>query len=161
MALPFYMTVEGTSQGKIEGYCTATGHEAEIQCHALDQTILIPWNSKTGQPAGIRNHGPLKITKAFDKASPLLYKAMIEGERLTLVTLKFYRILPTGGQENYFSITLTDATIVEVRPHMLNHFDPELARYDNMEDISFAYAQIEWRWEPDGIVAIDNMTTGA
>ncbi|MDF1545724.1 MAG: Hcp family type VI secretion system effector [bacterium] len=161
MALPFYMTIEGNTQGNIEGSCNATGHEVEIQCHALDQTIQIPWNSKTGQPAGVRNHGPLKVTKAFDKASPPLYKAMIEGERLSIVELKFYRILPTGGQENYFTVSMTDATIVEIRPHMLNHFDAELARYDNMEDVSFAYAQIEWRWEPDGITAMDDMTSGA
>ena len=161
MALPYYMTLEGQTQGAIEGNCSATGHETEIQCHALDQSISIPWNSKTGQPAGKRNHGPLKITKAFDKSSPLLYNALVNGERFNFVKLQFFRILPTGGEENYFTIQLTNATIVEIRPHMLNHFDPELARYDNMEDVAFAYGQIEWRWEPDGITGMDNAVSGA
>jgi len=157
MALTFYMTLTGTTQGAIEGASSHAGHEAEIQCHALDQSIQIPYNRETGQPTGKRIHGALKITKSFDKSSPLLYKSLVEGERMSDVILTFFRILPTGSQENYFTITLTDATIVEIRPIMHNHFDEELARYDHMEEVSFTYKQIEWRWEPDGITAEDRM----
>jgi type VI secretion system secreted protein Hcp len=159
MALPYYMTMEGEQQGNIEGWCAATGHSAEMQCHALDQRIHIPFDDKTGQPTGLRMHGPLKVTKSYDKASPLIYKALVTGERMKEVNLKFYRISKIGEEEHYFTIKLTSATLVEVRPMMHNHFDPDLAKYDHQEEISFTYGQIEWRWEPDGISAMDEAVT--
>lgn len=161
MALPFYMTVEGETQGPIEGFSTTTGHETQIQCHALKQTIAIPINKQTGQPSGLRNHGPITITKSFDKASPLLYQAMVNGERMKEVVLRFYRITKAGLEENYYTITLTNATLVSISPIMYNVFDDDLQRYDHMEEISFTYARIEWTWEPDSITAADEAISDA
>ncbi len=162
MALPFYMTLTGETQGSIQGWCPAMGHENEVQCHALDQSIRIPYNDKTGQPQGLRIHGPIKITKSFDKASPLLYQGLVTGERMSEVAFKFFRIAKMGEEEHYFSITLKNATIVDIHPTMLNHFDEKLAKHDHTEEVSFTYEQIEWRWEPDGIAAMDQaVSTGA
>jgi type VI secretion system secreted protein Hcp len=146
----------GTTQGAIQGFNTMAGHEDEIMGHALEQQVYIPYNRETGKPKGLRIHGPLKINKSFDKASPALYKACVTGEVLSEVVLKFYRIDPSGTEENYFTITLEDAIIVEIKPHMLNHFKEEDARYDHMEDVSFTYERVSWRWEPDGIVSEDS-----
>lgn len=161
MALPFYMTIEGTTQGKIEGCNNAAQHEKEIECHALSQNIVRPFDFKSGTPTGLRTHGPLTITKAFDKSSPKLYKALVEGERLKSVVLKFYRILPTGVPENYFTITMKNAIVVEIHPVMHNHLTPGNDKYFHLEDVSFAYGQIEWRWEPDAIITMDQTTTQA
>lgn len=158
MALPFFMTLTGQTQGAIEGYSTKTNHEAEIQCHALDQKITVPFDIQTGQITGMRAHGPVKITKSFDKASPLLFQAMVQGEMMTEVKFMFYRILPSGEEQLYYTIILSDATIVELHPYMLNVFDPDLARYDHLEDVSFTYSRVEWRWEPDGITASDTQS---
>jgi type VI secretion system secreted protein Hcp len=155
MALQFYMTVEGEKQGNIEGNNTNVGHEKEILCHALDQVIKIPFNELNGQPGGKRIHGPISITKSFDKSSPLLYQSIANGEQLSKVVLSFPRIVEQGLEEIYFTITLTKATIVKIRPTMQIVFDDNLRRYDHMEEISITYAQIEWRWEPDGIVSMD------
>lgn len=159
MASPFYMTVVGTTQGNIEGYTPEKGHEKQIQCHALEQSIQLPFDRMTGAPQGRRFHGPIKINKSFDKSSPKLYQALATGEELKEVKLDFYRITPAGMEEKYFSITMSGAIIVEMKPHMLNHYDPELARYSHMEDISFTYKRIEWRHEVDGVSAADNLTT--
>jgi type VI secretion system secreted protein Hcp len=154
MALPYYMTMEGEKTGKIDFSPVFADKEGAV-CHAFDQSIKIPFDSKTGKAAGLRIHGPITITKSFDKGSPLLYQMLCTGEKAKEVSFKFYRILPNGSEENYFTITLKNATIVEMKPSMLNHFDPNLAKYDHMEDVSFTYAQIEWRWEPDGIASMD------
>jgi type VI secretion system secreted protein Hcp len=161
MALPFYMTLKGQTQGPIDGSNLATGHEKEIQCHALEQSLKIPYNDKTGQPSGLCVGGAFKIFKSFDKASPKLYQALVTGERMPEVVCKFFRIAKTGQEEHYFTITLKDATIVEVKPLMFNHFDLALAKYDHIEEISFTYAQIDWRWEVDGIAATWNQTSTA
>jgi type VI secretion system secreted protein Hcp len=160
MALPFFMTLKGTTQGNIEGYNTTAGREKEIQCHALDQTIDIPIDEKTGQPTGLRIHRPITITKSFDKASPLMYKALVTGERMSEVILKFFRIHKAGNQENFFTITMKNATIIKIKPMTYNIFDPDLQRYDNLEEVSFTYGQIEWRWEPDSISAMDQSVSG-
>lgn len=155
MALPYYVTIEGANQGNIEGSNSMAGHETEIQGHALEQSIQIPYNHETGKPQGIRIHGAIKITKSFDKASPKLYQALVTGEQLAKVVLTFWRIDPAGMEENYFTMTLTNATIVEIKPIMLNHFDPHDNQFDHMEEMSVTYEQIEWLWCPDGIVAAD------
>lgn len=155
MALPFYLTLEGKSQGPIVGSSATIGHEDQIQCHALEQTIDRPINIQTGQPTGLRLHHPLKITKSFDKSSPPMYQALVNGEKMTEVKLEFYRILSEGQEELYFTITLTDALIVSIKPRMHNVFDEDLVRYDHMEEVSFLYGQISWRWEPDGIESMD------
>lgn len=161
MALPFYMTLEGTTQGKIDGNCSAAGHEKEIECHALDQIISRPFDHKTGTPTGLRTHGPLRITKAFDKSSPKLYMALVTGERLKSVVLKFFRILPTGMPENYFTVTMTNAIIVEMHPTMANHLTPGNDKYYHFEDVGFTYGRIEWKWEPDSIVTMDEAISQA
>ena len=155
MALPFYMTMVGDKTGNIEGFNSKVGHETEIQCHALEQRLYRPYNPETGQPTGVRIHGAVKVTKSFDKASPLLFHVLATGENLSEVVMKFFRIDPSGEEVNYYTITLTNATIVEIKPIMLNHFDEQMSRYDHMEEVHITYEKVEWRWEPDGISAVD------
>lgn len=159
MALQFFMRLTGDTQGEIKGASAQTGHEEEITCHALDQKIYRPFDKLSGQPTGARIHGPLTITKSFDPSSPLLYQALCTGERLTEVYLEFYRISPAGIEEKYFTIRMDQATIVEIAPRMEIVFDSEMQRYDHLENISFAYARIEWTWEPSGISAMDEFRT--
>ena len=63
------------------------------------------------------------ITKIFDKSSPLLYQALVTGERLN-VTIEWYRTSTEGTHEHYFSMALEDAVIVEITSYMPNAQDP-------------------------------------
>jgi type VI secretion system secreted protein Hcp len=156
MPMPFYMMLEGVNQGNIEGSCDQTGREGTILCQAFQHEIAIPRDPQSGQPTGLRVHNPLTITKVYDKASPKLYKALCEGERMKNVTLKWYRIDPAGTEEHYFTVQLEDAIVVAVRPNTPNCLDPQFASYGHMEDIAFTYRKIMWTWEPDGIAAEDD-----
>jgi len=156
MPMPCHMEVEGENQGKIEGSCDMQGREGTILAYAMDHEIRIPRDPQSGLPSGKRVHGPLKIVKEFDKASPKLYQALCTGEHLKNVTLKWYRIDPTGSEEHYFTHTLEDAVIVEIKPYVPMAFLPQNEPYRHMEEVSLTYSKIKWTWEPDGIESEDS-----
>ncbi len=148
MPMPFHMEITGKTQGLIsEGCCSIEGRENTILCQALEHEVYIPRDPQTGLPTGKRVHNPLTVTKVFDKASPLLYQALTQGERMTKVVLKFYRINPSGNEEHYFTIELEDAIIVSIKPWIPNALDHTKESFTHMEDVSFTYSKIRWREE--------------
>lgn len=91
MPTPAYMTIEGELQGLITagtfteesvGNVYQEGHEDQILVEAFDHNVTLPRDPQSGQPSGQRVHGPIEITKVFDKSSPLLYAALTSGERM-------------------------------------------------------------------------------
>ncbi|WCG83548.1 type VI secretion system tube protein TssD [Pectobacterium sp. A5351] len=53
------------------------------------------------------------MTKAVDKSTPLLLTSISNNELLE-VELRYYRTSASGMQENYMTITLRDASIVNL-----------------------------------------------
>ena len=155
-ATPAYMTLEGASQGQIDGSCTKPGHENTIVIYSFGHNIRVPTDPQSGQRTGSRVHGPLKILKEFDKSSPKLYRALVTGESLTRVEIKFYRISPEGQEENYYTIRLDDALIVSITPSFPTSFIGEYEAYGHMETVAFTYRRIQWEYLPDGIVFEDD-----
>nr|BFE95696.1 hypothetical protein GCM10020185_62320 [Pseudomonas brassicacearum subsp. brassicacearum] len=128
------MSVKGTKQGLITaGAFTADsvgntyqeGHEDQVMVQAFEHQVTIPRDPQSGQPTGQRIHKPLTITKVFDKASPLLQVALTSGERLEEVKIQWYRTSAAGTQEHYYTTTLEDAIIVDIKDYMLNCQNPE------------------------------------
>jgi type VI secretion system secreted protein Hcp len=143
MSLPFHMTVNGEKLGAIsEGASNVIGRENTIQCFALEQNIVKPYNQLTTEPTGVARHNPVKVTKEFDRASPMLYQALCEGDMLT-IKLEFYKTVG-ANQVIYFTIEFTDALIVEMRPHVPPVENLEDAQSQDMEDISFVYRMVKW-----------------
>ena len=153
MPTPAYMTIEGNMQGPITqgafteesvGNIWQEGHEDEVLVQAFKHNVMIPRDPQSGQPSGQRVHQPLTVTKVFDKSSPLLYQALCSGERLPKVEIKWYRTSGTGHQEQYFSMLLEDAVIVDIQAYMPNCQDPANANFTHLEEISFSYRMITW-----------------
>ena len=155
-ALPSFMWVEGENQGPIEGSSDLPQREGAIIVYAFGHSLNVPTDPQSGSPSGNRLHGPFKILKSFDKSSPKLYHACATGERLTEVTLKFYRISGAGQEEHYFTIELQNAIIVNISPSMPTTFLQANEAYRHMETVSFTYMRITWTWEPDGIESQDD-----
>ncbi len=155
MPVNAHMDVTGNKQGKIDGSCDISGRENTMLVYAMDHDIHIPRDPQTGLPSGKRIHGPLKIVKEFDKASPKLYQALCSGEQCSEVSIKWYRINETGTEEHYFTHTLVNAIIVEMKPYMPMAFVAENEPYRHMEEVSFTYSKIRWNWEIDGVEAED------
>ncbi len=156
MPLPAHLTLEGEKQGKIEGSCVQEGREGTILVQALNHEVSIPRDAQTGLATGKRVHHPLTILKEFDKSTPLLYQALTSGEHMKSVEIKWYRIDATGSEEHYFTTKLEDAIIVSIRPDMKNCLDPAWTDLPHLEEISFTYRKVIWRWEPDGIESEDD-----
>ena len=121
--------------------------------HRLHQPV-----TSTGAASGTREHSALRVVKVIDKATPGFNKALCAGQILRQVVLDFYRIDPSTRQEkSYYHITLRNARIVDIHPYMPISFLPQNESYRHMEEVSFVYESIEWKWDPDNIVETDRL----
>jgi len=152
MPVPAWMSIEGETQGNISsgagdsksiGNLTRSGHEDEILVWAWNSGVTQPTDKAAGTPSGTRVHDAVRITKMFDKSSPLLYRALCSGEKLTKIVVKFYRV-EGASETHYFTITLEDAIVTEVKASMPNFQDKSQAHLQQMEDVSFRYTKIIW-----------------
>ncbi|MDY6951665.1 MAG: Hcp family type VI secretion system effector [Thermodesulfobacteriota bacterium] len=156
MPMPAHLEVEGENQGAIEGSCDMEGREGTILVYAMNHDVHIPRDPQSGLSSGRRIHGPVSIVKEYDKSSPKLYQALCTGEHMKSVILKWYRIDNTGSEEHYFTHTLENAIVVEMKPYMPMVFVAQNEPYRHMEEVAFTYEKIKWTWEVDGIEAEDS-----
>jgi type VI secretion system secreted protein Hcp len=111
----------------------------------------VPFGQKTGQLGGVPQHRYFAVTKAVDKSSVKLYQALLTGEKLSDVTIQFYRISGEGAEEHYYTILLTDASIVSVESSLPKNLEDAEVFIAPMEEVAFVYKNIAWTWELDGI----------
>ncbi|MGF1607527.1 MAG: Hcp family type VI secretion system effector [Rhodothalassiaceae bacterium] len=165
MPTQMYMTVEGATQGAMHtgassadsiGTLSQSSHEDEITVIALDGHVFVPTDPQSGQPSGQRVHEALKITKMFDKSSPMLYQALATGEQISKVEIMAYRTSSSGEQEHYFTITLQNATITDIKTWMPNTKDANFKEFTHHEDVSFSYKKIDWTHEVAGTAGSDD-----
>ena len=157
MALNAYITkIKGQRQGDIKGSVTQKGREGWIECFAFDHKVHSPRDPASGLPTGKRVHSPLRIIKPIDKSSPLLMKALVDNENLPEVEIHFFTPSAAGAETNYYTITLTNANVSEVKPYMLMNRNPDYMKYPEMEEISFTYQKIMWTFVKGGITAEDD-----
>jgi type VI secretion system secreted protein Hcp len=147
------MSVIGTKQGLITedaftaksvGNIFQQGHENQVMVQGFSHEVIIPRDPQSGQPTGQRIHKPVKITKVFDRSSPLLLSALTSGELLKEVTIQWYRTSMLGRQELYFITKLEDAIIVNIKDYMHNCQDPSNSHFTHLEDVEFTYRKITW-----------------
>jgi type VI secretion system secreted protein Hcp len=155
MPLTSYLTLEGNSQGKIEGDCSQKGREKTILIYAVDHEVEIPRDKQTGLPTGQRLHHPLTITKHTDPASPLLYQACASGEQMKKWQLDYYHINEKGQEELYYQITLENAIVVNMRHYKPNVIEEGNKPYADMEDVAFTYESITWEHKVANKQAVD------
>jgi len=152
MATPAYMSITGVKQGLITkgayteesvGNTYQSEHEDEVIIQGFSHEVTIPCDPQSGQVVGQRVHKPLIITKAFDKSSPLLFQALTTNECLSKVEIKWFRATKSGS-EHYYTTTLEDAAIVNIKGYMHNCQDLSNSHYVQMEDVQFSYRKITW-----------------
>ncbi|GAA4752049.1 Hcp family type VI secretion system effector [Flavisolibacter ginsenosidimutans] len=161
MSLNAYLTVTGQKQGQIKGGVTQKGREGSVAVYAVDHEIISPRDASSGLPTGKRQHKPITITKELDKATPLLYKALVSNENLTEVVLKFFAANPNGIEVNSYIIKLTNASIASIHTDMENNKIDPGTKLPVLELVSFTYQKIEWTWVDGGITAGDNWQASA
>ncbi|MDB6047520.1 MAG: hypothetical protein JWR17_266 [Pseudomonas sp.] len=91
MPMPPYLTLVGEKQKLItEGCSTLESIGNNYQLGREDQILVESFQQHFYRPEGAQSsgrvHGPVTITKAFDKATPLIFEAWRTGETLSLVS---------------------------------------------------------------------------
>ncbi|WP_437933883.1 Hcp family type VI secretion system effector [Sorangium sp. So ce341] len=150
MALQAHLTLEGVTQGPIHGSVTQAKRENTIAVISVQHQVISPRDPATGMPSGKRQHKPFVITKELDKATPLLYNALVNNESIKTWELKFYTpgakaINNDGKEKNHYTVKLTNATVASIDFHMENtRRDAQTPEY---EKVAFTYQKIEWSYD--------------
>jgi type VI secretion system secreted protein Hcp len=148
-----YCTVVGAKQGKFPADALR-GVPAGIAVYALTEDIKVPYDASSGQSSARPQNSPVTIVKELDASSPLFFEAAVTNERLTSVACTFYRT--TGGEpmHAYYRITLTNASVVQVKDSGdgVNGSAPG----DELERISFTYQKIEVQDLDSNTIVIDD-----
>ncbi len=132
------------------------GREDTIDVFEIEHHVHQPVDLTNGQATGVRVHSPVRVVAQIDKATPGLNKAMATGQNISQVDLVFYRIDPaTRSEQEYYSIILKSARVVDIRPYMPMSFLPANESYRHMVQYSFVYEEIEWNWIPDSVIESD------
>jgi type VI secretion system secreted protein Hcp len=168
MALNAYLSLSGQTQGQIKGSVTQKGREGKIMVIAAEHQVLSPRDAASSLATGKRQHKPFVITKEIDLSSPRLYTALVSNETITDWELQFWAPKGIGASAGAagveimrYTVRLTQAAICDIRFHMLNNKNPELARYAEYEEVAFIYQKIEWTWVPTALTASDSFSARA
>ncbi len=153
MPTPCFISIKGKDQALItEGAssieslidCSFDDHLNEMPIQEFDHSVLVPINPRTNQPSGQPVHKAFKFSVTVNKAVPLLYNALIYREKLPEVELNWYRTGVEGRTDNYFRITLKEASIIDMRCELAHCDDPDNASYAPNITISMSYRKIFW-----------------
>ncbi|HGA2317817.1 TPA: Hcp family type VI secretion system effector [Pseudomonas putida] len=153
MPLPAYITITGQKQGNItaaaftadsvgNGY--QEGHEDEIIVREIKHEVTMPTDPRSGQPSSQCVHKPFKFTSSLNKATPLMYQALVTGELLPIVEVKWYRTTTDAKREHFFTTRLEDAIIVNINTVLPNTQVRENDCYTELVEVALAYRKIIW-----------------
>ena len=165
MPTPCYLSLQGSTQGNItSGAFTADsvgniyveGHEDEILVQAVSHSLGVPTDPQSGQPTGQRRHSPLCVTFALNKATPMIFNAVVTGEKLTEAKLKWYRTSVDGKQEHFFTYELEDAIITSLNVDMPHAQDSSSSEYTQLVSIDLTYRKITLDHEVSGTSGSDD-----
>jgi type VI secretion system secreted protein Hcp len=108
MAHQFYITIQGTKQGKFKG--ESVSHKS-AELSAFDFQVQSPRDAATGQSSGKRQFGPVRIVKEAGSASPLIWQALCNNETLKTIKIDFVSPGSKGPESVHYTVKLTNATI--------------------------------------------------
>lgn len=164
MAYEFYVTIEGTKQGKFKGESIREKHKEKIAGLSYSHEINSPRDVASGQAAGKRQHFPIKITKEWGPATPQIFQALTTNEVLKSVLFEFIKTTPEGEETIYHTIKLVNATVSNVRQVTGKGESAESSKTTStwdtheLEEVSFTYQRIEVENKTGKTMAFDDWT---
>ncbi len=143
-----YLTVIGKKQGQFKAEGVAAQHKAAIPVLAFTMELNSPRNTATGQATGKRQYQPVTIVKEWGAASPQGLAACATNEVLTTVKIEFSKTKPTGEEYTFQTVTLTNATLSDVRRYTgdaeaAKGLQPSSKEPADLERWSFTFQKIE------------------
>jgi type VI secretion system secreted protein Hcp len=141
--MAIYAKITGKKQGVLTGGVTAQAFTGQIEVHSVDFGVGSPSDVSTGLATGKRVARPMVITKPLDRSSPLLHRACVTNESVTV--LLSYTI-EGQGHATYVTIALTNG--------MVQDYNQQAAADGTAtERLTFTYSKIEFTWTTGGIVS--------
>jgi type VI secretion system secreted protein Hcp len=105
-ASDYFLKIEG-----VDGESEDAAHRNEIEVLSWSWGVSNSASMSSGQSTGRRTYEPIVFKKRIDKSSPLLFKSCATGKHIPKATLTVRRQSPTGGPEDYYTITLEDCFV--------------------------------------------------
>ncbi len=145
-AYQFYVSVEGTKQGKLKGEAPQDKHKDELVGLAYNYEVMSPTSvgrGGTGLPTGKRQHSPITITKEWGASSPQLFQALVTNEVLKSVVMNFYHVDPNGQDVLFYTVKLTNAYVSKIRSYVDFNSVSDFTGMNELEEVSFTFQKIE------------------
>ena len=156
MGIPAHMWLKDDGAAEIKGSSSIYGREGSIEVIGFGHGLNLPVDGQGGKISGPRIHSPMHIEKAFDAASPYLYKAVATGQTLKSAELRWYRINDAGCEEAYFTMLLEDVKVTGINPVMPNFKISTTSQINHIESISMLYERITWHYTDGNIRFTDS-----
>jgi len=151
MSDPAYLFLTGVDGSPIVGGSLVSGREGAIELKSVTHNMHIPADRNTGKLTGTRIHSPITLQKEFDRTTPLLYRALSEGQTLKSATIKMYHILEAGIEAEYFNIILENVKVTSIAPNLY----PGNQTGTHFETIQLRYESITWKYVNGNIIYKD------
>jgi len=139
------LTISGT---QLQG----DGPQDVVLAFGFDNEVVMDGNRRT--------YKPIRIVKAIDKATPLLYKALAQNQP---VSGQFRLRRPNQFDktiENYYTVSITGGRVVGIRDWKTNTRDLSADRAGDLEEVAFTFTTITFTWENGGIEFSDTWSGG-
>lgn len=140
MALVFYVTIEGSKQGRFKGESGRVNAKGRIEGLTFSSEVASPRDAATGQASGKRIHSPITFTKQWGAASPQLFRAAVTSEVLKSVLFEFIGTDKAGKEMVFETVKLTNASIADLK-RTLDEHTAEGAR--GIEQVALVFQKIE------------------
>ncbi|MFG6655636.1 Hcp family type VI secretion system effector [Scandinavium sp. M-37] len=140
MSIPAYMWLTDEKNTPIAGPCLMPTRLGSFEIKSFTHGIWIPADGNTGKLTGTRLHQPITFEKEFDRATPMLYRALCEGRILKSATIRLYHIVDAGMEVEYFNIMMENVKIVSINPLLA----PTGNVSTHTEEIQMRYETITW-----------------
>ncbi|MFQ5514488.1 MAG: type VI secretion system tube protein TssD [Myxococcota bacterium] len=119
------------------------------EAFSLGSNLTVESDPGTGQPTGQIRVRPIRIMKQLDECTPLLTQALVQGQTVEVI-FRFFRQVPGGEVEHYFTISLPDARVSSQSIVSPDTLDPASVNRPPLESVSFIFSRITWTYEPTG-----------
>jgi type VI secretion system secreted protein Hcp len=160
MAYEFYVTVDGTKQGRFKGESKREQHAHKLAGLSFSYEVSSPRDASTGQATGKRRHGPVTFTKAWGAATPQLFQALVTNEVLRSVLFEFVRSGEDGTEQIFQTIRLTNVGVAAIKQYVVPEPSAAAAPRE-LEDISLAFQIIDIEHKLGGTIASDDRGSGS
>jgi type VI secretion system secreted protein Hcp len=153
MAGVFYVSIEGTKQGKFKGESRRATAKDRLEGLTFSYEVGSPRDAATGQASGRRTHLPVVFTKPWGAASPQLVQAVVTNEVLKTVLFEFVGTNPNGEEEVFATIRLTNAAVTNLKRTVDEH-SAEGAR--GLDVVTLTFQKIEHESKTGKTMAVDD-----